>query len=84
MMTTDTPKSLGYYFPAEFEKHAGTWLSWPHKEASWPGKIESIFPVYANFVKLLAEGEKVNINVLDDAMRKKAVALLEQAGADLR
>lgn len=83
MITTGTPKSLGYYFPAEFEKHAATWLSWPHKEASWPGKIEAIFPVYATFVKLLAEGEQVNINVLDAAMREKALAKLEQAGADL-
>lgn len=77
------PKEKGYYFPAEFEKHEATWLSWPHKEASWPGKIETIFPVYASFVKLLAEGEKVNINVADETMRKKALAFLEQAGADL-
>ena len=25
--------------PAEWEPHRGTWLSWPHKEASWPGKF---------------------------------------------
>ena len=39
--TSLTPKQLGYYFPAEFAKHEATWLSWPHKEASWPGKIHS-------------------------------------------
>jgi agmatine deiminase len=39
-----TPKSLGYYFPAEFAKHDAVWLSWPHKEESWPGKIASIYP----------------------------------------
>src|SRR6185295_16374110 len=58
-----TPKELGYYFPAEFAPHVATWLSWPHKEASWPGKISTIYPIYAQFVKLLAEGEKVKINV---------------------
>jgi hypothetical protein len=26
------------YFPAEFAPHTATWLSWPHKEESWPGK----------------------------------------------
>jgi agmatine deiminase len=78
-----TPASLGYYFPAEFAQHESTWLSWPHKEASWPGKIETIFPVYAQFIKLLAEGEKVNINIVDEAMRQKALGHLKQVGADL-
>lgn len=77
------PKEKGYYFPAEFDRHVATWLSWPHKEASWPGKIESIFPVYAAFIKLLAEGEMVNINVTDEAMRRKALAFLEAAEVNL-
>jgi agmatine deiminase len=79
-----TPKQLGYHFPAEFSEHAATWLSWPHKEASWPGKIESIYPAYARFIKLVAEGEKVNINVGDEAMRKKATQYLQAVGADLK
>ena len=37
-----TPKQLGYVFPAEWEEHEATWLSWPHKEESWPGKLEEI------------------------------------------
>lgn len=78
-----TPKEQGYYFPAEFAPHTATWLSWPHKEASWPGKIETIYPVYAEFIKLVAEGEKVNINVVDEAMKKKALGFLQKAGADL-
>ena len=36
------PKELGYTFPAEWEEHEATWLSWPHKEESWPGKLEEI------------------------------------------
>jgi agmatine deiminase len=79
-----TPKKLGYHFPAEFAPHTATWLSWPHKEASWPGKIDTIFPVYAQFIKLVAEGEKVNINVLDEKMKQFAVSHLEKVGADLK
>jgi len=79
----NTPKQLGYYFPAEFAKHSATWLSWPHKEASWPGKIETIYPVYAEFIKHVAEGEKVNINVLNEAMKQKARNYLQKAGANL-
>ncbi|MBS1559437.1 MAG: agmatine deiminase family protein [Bacteroidetes bacterium] len=78
-----TPREQGYFFPAEFSRHDATWLSWPHKEASWPGKIESIFPIYAQFVKHVAEGEKVCINVADEAMKQKATDHLQKAGADL-
>lgn len=78
-----SPKQQGYYFPAEFAKHTATWLSWPHKEASWPGKIVAIYPVYAQFIKLVAEGEKVNINVVDEAMKQNALSYLQKVGADL-
>lgn len=78
-----TPKELGYRFPAEFEKHESTWLSWPHKEASWPGKIESIYPAYSLFVRLLSQSEKVNINVIDKKMQETATRHLQKAGADL-
>lgn len=79
-----TPKELGYRFPAEFEKHDATWLSWPHKEASWPGKIEAIYPAYAHFIKLLAGGEKVRINVKDEAMKQFALQYLHEAQANLK
>lgn len=79
-----TPKELGFYFPAEFAKHSATWLSWPHKEASWPGKIATIYPRYAEFIKRVAEAESVNINVADDAMIHLATRYLNEAGADLR
>ncbi|MBY0433173.1 MAG: agmatine deiminase family protein, partial [Cyclobacteriaceae bacterium] len=78
-----SPKELGYYFPAEFDKHDSTWLSWPHKEASWPGKIESIYPAYSFFVKMLAQSERVNINVTDETMKKKAIEHLVKMDADL-
>lgn len=78
-----TPKDLGYYFPAEFAPHTATWLSWPHKEASWPGKIASVYANYSRFVKVLAGSEKVNINVNDDVMEDFATSCLQQAGADL-
>ena len=78
-----TPKSLGYSFPAEWAKHEATWLSWPHKEASWPGKIESIYPIYAQFIKALTTGEKVRINVNNEAMKLQALLWLTEAGTDL-
>lgn len=76
-----TPTELGYRMPAEWEPHRATWLSWPHKEASWPGKLDVILPVYARFVAELAVSEPVHINVNDAAMEAQARALLTAAGA---
>ncbi len=78
-----TPKQLGYYFPAEFAPHQSTWLSWPHKEASWPGKIHTIFPSYVAFIKTLVRFEEVNINICDEAMKLSATLLLQDAGVDM-
>jgi len=78
-----TPREQGYYFPAEFAPHVATWLSWPHKEASWPGKIHSIFPSYAQFIKELVKGEEVKINVVNSAMQQFATQMLEKANVDL-
>lgn len=77
------PKDSGYYFPAEFAPHTATWLSWPHKEASWPGKLEAIYPNYSLFVKYLALSERVCINVRDTAMQAAATAHLEKAGVNM-
>lgn len=82
-MTRHTPKELGYYFPAEFAPHTATWLSWPHKEASWPGKIHTIFPSYTQFIRELTKGELVRINVADETMKSFATGHLLQAGVDM-
>lgn len=77
------PAHLGYTFPAEFAKHEATWLSWPHKEASWPGKINSIYPNYSQFVKYLAMSEYVRINVADAVMENFAKEHLQKAGVNM-
>ncbi len=79
----NTPKNLGYSFPAEWVPHEATWLSWPHKEASWPGKIDTIYKPYAEFIKVVAQGEKVRINVKNEAMKAFAEQHLKDVGADL-
>lgn len=78
-----TPKALGYHFPAEWAKHSATWLSWPHKEESWPGKIQSVYPIYAQFIKEVAQGEQVCININDEAMQAAATKHLVAAGVPM-
>lgn len=79
----NSPKKAGYRFPAEWEKHEATWLTWPHKEASWPGKLDTIYAPYCEFIKVVAKGEKVRINVNDEATKTFATGKLAEAGADL-
>ncbi len=83
IFTNTVPANHGYYFPAEFAPQSSTWLSWPHKEESWPGKIHTIFPSYVDFVKELTKGQRVNINVSDDAMKDFAISHLQTANVDL-
>ncbi|MDG1276042.1 MAG: agmatine deiminase family protein [Algoriphagus sp.] len=78
-----TPAELGYYFPAEFAPQESMWLSWPHKEESWPGKIDTIYAPYSLFIKEVSKGQKVNINVADAAMKNFALGHLEKAGVNL-
>ena len=79
-----TPKDQGYYMPAEWAEHQATWLSYPHNEDSWPGKIETIFPSYHIFIKTLAEAEDVHINVDDQKMQDIVTAALTAAGTDMK
>lgn len=82
MLQLVTPKSLGYYFPAEFAPQRATWLSWPHKEESWPGKINLIYPRYVDFIKEILKGQSVCINVAHQAMQDDATAHLLAGGVD--
>ncbi|MEH6308822.1 agmatine deiminase family protein [Olivibacter sp. CPCC 100613] len=77
------PKDKGYFFPAEWHKHRATWLSWPHKEASWPGKIEHIYKPYCQFIKAISAGELVCINVGSEKLKQDAREHLLKEGADL-
>ncbi|MBO6523981.1 MAG: agmatine deiminase family protein [Balneolaceae bacterium] len=77
------PAKEGFHFPAEWEEHEATWLSWPHNPDTWPGKINTIYKPYCEFIKLIAEGEKVKINVRGEAMAKEAFTRIQKAGADM-
>jgi len=78
-----SPKKAGYRFPAEWIKHEATWLTWPHKEESWPGKIDTIYAPYCQFIKAVAEGEKVRINVNDEETKAFAMSKLQEQDVDV-
>src|SRR5437763_7850443 len=61
-------------FPAEWERHAATWIGWPHHRPDWPGKFEPIPWVYAEIVRVLHEHERVEGLCDDEAVREEARA----------
>jgi agmatine deiminase len=69
--------------PAEWERHAATWLSWPHKEESWPGKLAAIPPIWVRMTSELSRGEEVCILVNDAAPAEEVRLLLAGGGVDL-
>jgi agmatine deiminase len=79
----ETPYSLGYRMPAEWEPHEGTWLGWPQNASDWPGKFAAIPWVYAEIVRLLSQHEALNILVNGETQRQRATGILKRAGARL-
>ncbi|MBI4530771.1 MAG: agmatine deiminase family protein, partial [Candidatus Latescibacteria bacterium] len=78
-----TPASLGFRMPAEWEPHAATWLSWPHKEESWPGKFDPVPSIFIEIVKALSPHEHIHINVCDDRMEAELRSRLQQTAVHL-
>ncbi len=67
--------------PAEWESHAATWLAWPHYKLDWPGKFEPIPWVYAEIIRYLSRGERVEVIVKDAAAERDARKVLKRAHA---
>ncbi len=68
-----TPRSLGYRMPAEWEKHAGTWLSWPKDPSTFPQAIlPKVEGAYVEMARALCEGEEVKVLVDDEKGEARA------------
>lgn len=79
---TATPASLGFRMPAEWEPQVATWLSWPHKRASWPGHFRPIPYKFAEIVATISRFQEVRINI-GEPLQKRAWSLITKAGANL-
>jgi agmatine deiminase len=63
--------------PAEWVPHRATWISWPHHEPDWPGKLEPIPWVYAEIARVLSAHEQVEILCHSEEVRDSARRTLE-------
>jgi agmatine deiminase len=69
-----------FRMPAEWERHRATWISWPHHEPDWPGKLAPIPWVYAEIARVLAAHEQVEILCHSDDVRAGAQEALAAHG----
>jgi agmatine deiminase len=78
---TQTPRSLGYYMPAEWHPHRATWLAWPKNTITWPGdRLEAVQEVHLRWMELLAQVETVCLLVDDDQVAAEVGSRLAARG----
>jgi agmatine deiminase len=64
-MGTETPNTLGYHMPAEWEPHEGTWLIWPHNDTHKGAQLR-LEHLWLTMTIALHEHETVHIVVTDE------------------
>jgi agmatine deiminase len=85
---TNIPAAAGFYMPAEWEEHEGTWLQWPHDDTH-PGQQVRLENIWLMMTGALHEHEIVHIVVPDErrlehVYRQIAYYGLDQSNIDLR
>ena len=68
-----TPAELGYRMPAEWRRHAATWLSWPKDPETWPDRVPQVEEIFLQMMAALAPNEIVNL-LVDDAADRSGCA----------
>ena len=76
-MVAETPASLGYRMPAEWEAHSATWLAWPHNRDTWPHQLEQVQAIYVQIMAALHGQETVRLFVNDAATAAQVSQILD-------
>jgi len=70
MASNATPAALGYRMPAEWHRHAATWLTWPKDPVTWPDRVPQVQTIFVRMMEVLAAHEVVNVLVDDEETRE--------------
>jgi agmatine deiminase len=81
-MKAPTPADLGYYMPAEWRRHAATWLSWPKDPETWPDRVPQVEEIFLQMMTALSPHETVNLLVDDQASEESVRARCNFDGAE--
>lgn len=74
------PHSIGYHMPAEWEKHEGVWLAWPHNKDTWPTQLAAVQNIWIEMIKVLHYHEKVFLLVNNETEENFVKKKLHAAG----
>jgi len=77
-----TPREAGLRWPAEWEPHAATWLSWPHNRETWPGRLAAAEAAFVAMVSALHSREQVCVGARDAAHAEHIAGQLRAAGVE--
>jgi agmatine deiminase len=58
---TRTPAADGYWMPAEWERHAGTWMLWPERQDNWRAAGHPAQQAFAAVATAISEFEPVAV-----------------------
>lgn len=74
----------GIVRPAEWSRHAATWVAWPRHRGDWPAWLKEAQREHCGLVREIAKGEEVRLLVNTSREENEARLMLTLAGADLR
>jgi agmatine deiminase len=83
-VVNESPKSLGFFMPAEWEAHDSTWLAWPHDPVTFPDRVDKVENVYLQMISILSKNENINLFVTDLKTKNKVTELCKKKGIDLQ
>ena len=76
LFTPSSPAALGYRMPAEWEEHAGTWLSWPYNKETWEGHLEGAEEAFVQMISALTPHETVHLAIANTVVEARALKAL--------
>ena len=80
-----TPAEHGYTFPAEWQAHAATWISWPRPEGiSFPGFYHRSIQDVVRIIRFITEFEPVHLNIPNENYARIVRETLREGGVSLK
>src|SRR5580658_2862605 len=67
-----SPRDDGFRMPAEWARHAATWVAWPSHADLWQENLAPARAAFARLVAAIAEGEFAEVLVPDETQEKLA------------
>lgn len=69
--------------PAEWERQAAIWLSWPYDKITFPNRVEKTEDIFVRIIRAIHKTERVELLVTDKEMKRRAIKKLQAGKVDL-